>query len=1628
MSSDWSAARVAEVLAGARRGSGYRVGNGLVLTAAHVVAGAGGVTVRFDAGRPGEWSAPARLAWSDPGADLAVLAFDPPPAAPPAGPSPIGRLGERRAVLEVYCAGFPRWKLRTEGNRVYRDLAYVTGALAVPANRRSGTLEVRVDPPAEDPDPAASPWEAMSGAALWAGERLIGVVAAHHRREGAGRLTAVPLRLDDARLAELLGVAGPAPVPDVTAPAAARLARSGYREQVRDLAPAGGTLDRGAELDELARCCAGPDPYAWWRAGPWAGKTALMSAFVLDPPTGVDVVAFFVTARLATQSDSTAFTDAVLDQLAALTGEQIPASLTPAARDAHRRALLQAAAERAGEQGRRLVLVVDGLDEDTGARPGSGLASIAALLPRHPHPALRVIVAGRPDPPIPADVPLDHPLRTCPVRTLPVSPHATRIAELAGRELAELLAADGPQQDVIGLVTAAGGGLSRPELEALTGLPGFRLDALLHGVAGRTVAGRDDHETRRVYLFAHETLHAEARAGLGATVETYRRRIHEWAEHYRVRGWPADTPEYLLRGYSPMLRERPDPARLAALAADPARHERLRALTGGDAAALTEVQAALDAAALSPDLASPAAPDAPRAGLAEARPPDLALVARLAAHRADLAGRSANLPPELPALWARLGRPARAEALALAVTDPSSRAWTLKSLAETYIDTGQYDRAERLTAELTTPDAALTLAGLAHALGTAGERPRAAALIERAHALLDEWSHLGTPGKLARAAVAAGLPERALELAAGIDGGFSRDDAYAELTAALAEAGDWDRAERAARAIDEPAGQAKAVAAMLARATGDPARVPALAGWAETIPAAGDARMDLVAALAAAGEPDRAAALAESTADPGHRALALAALATAATTAGDEARAAHLAHLVESTGTWAALCTLARSIAPADPARARALLDRAAGLADSPAQEDELPAWSLTMVANAAADLGEPTLAATLLDRAGAFAERIDEPGARAEVRTAMAGVALAHAARPDATPDAAGRAEAMLEAALRAAVALPGAGADSTALTRLMDAAARAGDVERAERIAETIDPEVFRWPALRQLVEIVATRGDFVRARRLAVSAGPPRARAAALISTAWAALRAGAPARAAALADEAERVAVGAGQPRPDAWEMAALAVGHAEAGHLDRAERIAALLPAQTATQDIAEIAAMAVEAGDPDRAERIAAAVAEPHGQAQVLSATARALAAAGNRDRALRVTATIPDPDVRAETLLTLARDDNPNTSGGGQAGRALDLAEQAAHVVAAPRRRDDVLHELVLVAGDADRREPALRAAVAIADEFRRAEALVRLWQGAIAARDRPWAEQLFRAIDDAGPADLIEPLLARAAAAVDPDRSRALIDRAEPRADHALVPDAQAWSLTMLAAAARQAGEPDRAAALADWAELVIARIHQPQDQLAALVGLVEASSVTGDHERAERLATESAGLFELADLLGRYTDAGAEPGRPLTRHLPLLARVVAAAGDRERAGRLAAGIESGTTQADVLTELAAEATLAGDHEQAERLIRAVRDPRPRADGLARSAANADDPERATALAAEAERDALGVSDPRAQAEILVRLAADAPSRDAARLIARAFAAGHPSIALKALARRFPEAFLRYAGERLP
>ena len=169
-------------------GSGYLLAPGLVLTARHVVGQAKAASVRLltpdEDGLPGGVGAwqDARVAWTGASRDLALLV-------PQAGaatfrevatPVAIARLDGREPV-RVDALGFPR-ALQTP---THSDTLHLQAMVDPWSAVRSDVLllDVRTARPAEDDG-----WKGMSGAAVFGGDRLVGVVEA------------VPLRLDDSTL------------------------------------------------------------------------------------------------------------------------------------------------------------------------------------------------------------------------------------------------------------------------------------------------------------------------------------------------------------------------------------------------------------------------------------------------------------------------------------------------------------------------------------------------------------------------------------------------------------------------------------------------------------------------------------------------------------------------------------------------------------------------------------------------------------------------------------------------------------------------------------------------------------------------------------------------------------------------------------------------------------------------------------------------------------------------------------------------------------------------------------------------------------------------------------------------------------------------------------------------------------------------------------------------------------------------------------------------------------------------------------------------------------------------------------------------------------------------------------
>src|SRR3954453_6141131 len=195
---------VVDVGAKERRGSGYRVTNELVMTAGHVLDDAVTVTAHFlDVNTGARWKANASNWWALPECDIGLVRIER-DAQSFVTPARYGRIGESHAAgVVVQAIGFPRWKLRNEEvdptlGMVYREAAFVRGSVPPYANfwERSLEIELHSPPPARERYSDHSPWEGISGACVWVGDRIVGVVNKHYPREGLSRLTAT--RLDKA--------------------------------------------------------------------------------------------------------------------------------------------------------------------------------------------------------------------------------------------------------------------------------------------------------------------------------------------------------------------------------------------------------------------------------------------------------------------------------------------------------------------------------------------------------------------------------------------------------------------------------------------------------------------------------------------------------------------------------------------------------------------------------------------------------------------------------------------------------------------------------------------------------------------------------------------------------------------------------------------------------------------------------------------------------------------------------------------------------------------------------------------------------------------------------------------------------------------------------------------------------------------------------------------------------------------------------------------------------------------------------------------------------------------------------------------------------------------------------------
>ncbi|MCG8916342.1 hypothetical protein L6E12_11125 [Actinokineospora sp. PR83] len=978
----------------------------------------------------------------------------------------------------------------------------------------------------------------------------------------------------------------------------AAVAHARYDQIVRQFVPAGGVVDRRGELRRLTDFARGygRSDYLVLVAPPWAGKSALVAAFVLTPLPGVEVFSFFATARYGGMDNRAACLAVLVWQLSEFLGRPPVPGPSPHTGEVVLRGLLADAAARCAGMGRRLVLVVDGLDEDRGVSTGGEVHSIAAMLPAVLSPGMRVIVTTRPGPAIPCDVPDGHPLRGRDVvEELRASHSAQVVRHDMERELGRLVDGTAAERGLLACAVVAGGALTAADFAELTGSTEQGVRRVFDGVAGRTfVPARLKWGDGVAYLLGHEDLRRRAAELLDrAELVEYRNRLGAWASAHADRGWPETTPEYLLEGYPRLLVDEARVPELVVLATDPARHDRIRALTRSDVAAIGEIRDA-------------------RESVFAGRAPDLATGVRLAVHLEMLRARNRDTPVGLPALLVALGHGASADLLLPGTRTARERAEArVRMIAATLDGAADSDVGE--------PVAAL-VSGTASGMGP----------YERADLLGRLGLAFGRHGRIGEAVDSLALiPERAWRL-----------DRQRRLVHELARRGHGEAAARVAALVDEQVVRAdarvllialddppRAMEAVLGTPLG-PRRIVLLAAVADIAATAGrvDDRVRMVRVLereAEATDPAARAAL--------HNAVAVL-----------HAAAAEIAPAVAALDRVRAALRSVRD--PFTLAEAASAMARALSLLPGGVDVDGF--LSVVEDVRAQVPLDEDLVDAVVRLGGVGRALKLAPPDNELPVQFDHL-VAVAHAAHRVGRDTDVRRLLESMDERVRAttnpllAPALLGCVAAHRAAR---------GEVDTALAVLERIDDPAVREQHVVELAVGLARQGRVDRAVAVAVGAG---SRAVAVVEFAARAVALAPPGTLhVVVAAVAEHVRA-AGQ---HALVLVRALVGIGEYDHAETVVRVPARgrHPTAVAVTGLAVIARVAGAHGHHDRAARLAARAHDLLGAAGVdggpvldsaLAELAFALATV-EPGSAAEVAATIVEPDIRAQVLTLLDRAD----------------------------------------------------------------------------------------------------------------------------------------------------------------------------------------------------------------------------------------------------------------------------------------------------------------------------------------------------------------------------------------------
>ena|GEM_PF-5027692 len=352
-----------------------------------------------------------------------------------------------------------------------------------------------------------------------------------------------------------------------------------YLSHAVDLVPKK-LLQRESELKLLSDIFYDKSGYVLFSAEAYSGKSSLLSWFLMHPPKDAWIIGYFIVGRIYTQSDSDGFKEALMAQLANYSEDiQLGGTQDLSLYDA-----LSEVADNAFSAEKKLVLIVDALDEDMSASRGK--PSVLSLLPDVEIPNLVVILSSRPKPNIQELEYLrdEHPIKHCPVYTLRKLRISKDFSDRARAELTELCLDNQVWIDAVSLMAVSHGALSVNDLSELTQVPPEELTSIFENVNSRLFLSVARAKTplskkREVgYMLGHATLQEQAlREFVKGDEKKYIDRLNQWADAYRKKRWPLITPAYLLADYLGLLTGKRQFDRLVEITTDP---DYISAVTG----------------------------------------------------------------------------------------------------------------------------------------------------------------------------------------------------------------------------------------------------------------------------------------------------------------------------------------------------------------------------------------------------------------------------------------------------------------------------------------------------------------------------------------------------------------------------------------------------------------------------------------------------------------------------------------------------------------------------------------------------------------------------------------------------------------------------------------------------------------------------------------------------------------------------------------------------------------------------------------------------------------------------------------------------------------------------------------